>query len=71
MLDTRTQREMEALLDPAKRVLMRTGILETGQKFVFRCPMCGRIEENDQRMSPVCTGPKWTDDHPLEPMVLV
>ena len=53
------------------RALIETGLFETGAKFVFRCPLCGRVERNDQRLEPVCTGPAWTDEHPLEPMILV
>ena len=51
--------------------LIETGLFETGARFVFRCPLCGRLERNDQRLEPVCTGPKWTDDHPPEPMILL
>jgi hypothetical protein len=39
--------------------------------FTYRCEICGRVERLDQEMSPACTGPSWTEDHPLEPMVLV
>lgn len=39
--------------------------------FAFRCEMCGRVERNDQEMTPACTGPSWTDDHPLEPMTAI
>lgn len=53
------------------RALIETGLFETGAKFVFRCPLCGRQESNDQRMEPMCTGPDWTDDHPPEIMILV
>lgn len=51
--------------------LVEIGLFNTGALFVFRCPMCGNEEVNDQRMEPACTGPSWTDDHPLEPMILV
>jgi hypothetical protein len=37
--------------------------------FTFRCELCGRVERSDQEMPPACTGPSWTDDHPLEPMI--
>jgi len=37
--------------------------------FTFRCEMCGRVERSDMEMPPACTGPDWTDVHPLEPMV--
>lgn len=53
------------------QALIETGLFETGSGFVFRCPLCGRQERNDQRMEPMCTGPSWTDDHPPEVMVLV
>jgi hypothetical protein len=36
--------------------------------FGFRCPICGTKRYNDQEMEMVCTGPSWTDDHPMEPM---
>lgn len=39
--------------------------------FIYRCPLCGKTERSDSEMSPACTGPSWTDDHPLEPMVFV
>lgn len=53
------------------KALVETGLLETGAKFIFRCPLCGRQESNDQRLEPVCTGPGWRDEHPMEPMQLV
>ena len=53
------------------KALIETGLFETGAKFVFRCPLCGRQETNDQRLEPVCTGPDWRDTHPMEPMILV
>lgn len=56
--------------DQAK-ALIETGLFETGAKFIFRCPLCGRQESNDQRLEPMCTGPSWTDEHPPEPMILV
>lgn len=31
--------------------------------FRFRCPMCGKVEELQTEMEPMCTGPLWTDDH--------
>lgn len=37
--------------------------------FHFRCPICGREEHSDMEMPPACTGPRWVDEHPLEPMV--
>jgi hypothetical protein len=55
----------------AGQALVETGLLETGARFVFRCPLCGRQERNDQRLEPMCTGPSWTDDHPPEPMIRV
>ena len=66
-------REAQALRehDPLERTLMETGLFETGHGFRFRCPICGKAEVADQRMPPACTGPSWTDDHPLEPMELV
>lgn len=54
--------------DPAVKVLADIGLFETGKKFRFRCAICGNVVVNDQRMSPACTGPSWTNDHPLEPM---
>lgn len=60
-----------ALLTPELRPLVDTGIFETGQRFTFRCPVCGNTVTNDQRMEPACTGPSWTDDHPMEVMVLL
>jgi len=57
--------------DDSAKALIETGLFETGSGFVYRCPLCGRQERNDQRMEPVCTGPSWRDDHPMEIMVLV
>lgn len=57
--------------DEEAQALIETGLFETGSGFVFRCPLCGRQERNDQRMEPMCTGPSWTDDHPPEVMQLV
>jgi hypothetical protein len=53
------------------RALIETGLFETGSPFVFRCPICGRQERNDQRLEPLCTGPTWLNEHVPEPMVLV
>lgn len=39
--------------------------------FTFRCEMCGSVVRSDNEMPPACTGPAWTDVHPLEPMELV
>ncbi len=57
--------------EPQAKALIETGLFETGSRFVFRCPLCGRQERNDQRMEPMCTGPSWVDDHPPEIMILV
>lgn len=65
----RERRAYEA--DEGARALIETGLFETGSGFVFRCPLCGRQERNDQRLEPMCTGPSWTDDHPPEIMQLV
>jgi hypothetical protein len=50
------------------RAEARIGLTETGNRYRFRCPLCGNVIVNDQEMPPCCTGPSWTDDHPLEPM---
>lgn len=65
------ERRAYASEDEKPKALIETGLFETGAAFVFRCPMCGRQERNDQRMEPMCTGPSWTDDHPPEIMQLV
>lgn len=65
----RERRAYEAS-DEAKAAI-EVGIFETGSGFIFRCPLCGRQEQNDQRMEPMCTGPSWTDDHPPEIMIRV
>lgn len=57
--------------DEEAKALIETGLFETGTAFVYRCPLCGRQERNDQRLEPVCTGPTWRDDHPMEAMILV
>jgi len=53
------------------RVLVETGLFETGTGFLFVCPVCGRQMRNDQRMEPMCTGPGSTDDHAPEVMIEV
>lgn len=57
-------------VDEADQSLIEIGLFETGEKFKFRCPICGKVEINDQRMEPVCSGPGWTDSHPHEVMRL-
>lgn len=57
--------------DEEGRVLVETGLFETGVGFLFRCPICLNEYRNDQRMEPLCTGPSWTNDHPPEIMVEV
>jgi hypothetical protein len=57
--------------DEVGRVLVETGLFETGTGFTFVCAVCGRQERNDQRMEPMCTGPSWTDDHAPEIMIQV
>jgi hypothetical protein len=54
--------------DEEGRVLVETGLFETGTGFLFRCPICGNEARNDQRLEPMCTGPSWTNDHPPEIM---
>jgi len=63
--------ERQAYRDEVGRVLIETGLFETGTGFTFFCPICGRQERNDQRMEPMCTGPSWTDDHAPEIMLPV
>lgn len=37
----------------------------------YRCPMCGNRERSDVAgLEPCCTGPGYTDEHPMVPMVL-
>ncbi len=36
--------------------------------FGFECPFCGAKRTNDQEAELMCTGPSWTDDHPMELM---
>lgn len=38
--------------------------------FRYRCPECGHEVDNDQEMSPACTGPSWLDEHLIRPMQL-
>jgi hypothetical protein len=57
--------------DEEGRVLVETGLLETGTGFTFVCPLCGRKERNDQRLEPACTGPSWRDEHAMEIMIEV
>jgi hypothetical protein len=63
-------------LDPEEKQATESNVIVGLQPykkavFTFVCPMCGKVVRNDQEMPPACTGPSWTDDHPLEPMVLV
>jgi hypothetical protein len=63
-------------LEPLEKRFLRSEVI-TGLAnykktvFTYFCPLCGRIERSDQEMSPACTGPNWTDDHNLEPMILM
>jgi hypothetical protein len=50
------------------KAMIETGLFETGASFVFRCPLCGRQERNDQRLEPMCSGPTWRNEHPPEIM---
>ena len=55
---------------PVSRAEIEVGLFETGHKFQFRCPLCDKIETNDQRMEIMCTGPHPSlDEHPPELMV--
>jgi hypothetical protein len=54
--------------DEEAKALIETGLFETGSAFVYRCPLCGRQERNDQRMEPMCDGPSWLSEHPPEIM---
>lgn len=56
--------------DPLPREV-RVGIAEMPKGIRFRCPLCSRIEVNNQDMEPMCTGPSWTDDHVPEVMIRV
>lgn len=69
--DLRSQERKAYRTDEEGRVLVEMGLFETGGAFRFVCPICGRVEHNDQRMEPLCTGPSWTDDHAPEVMVQV
>lgn len=62
-------------LEPLEKRFLRseviTGLAHYKKKiFTYFCPLCGRIERLDQEMEPACTGPGWTDEHALEPMIL-
>ena len=39
--------------------------------YVFECPVCKNRASNDSDMETLCTGPNWTDDHPLAIMKLI
>lgn len=64
--------DLSLIEDPEERFTaashLRAGVYETGRKFRFRCGVCGNVATNDQMMEPACTGPSWTDDHPMEVM---
>lgn len=56
--------------DKALEALVHIGVAEHRQVvFTFQCPLCSRIERNNQDMEPMCTGPAWTNDH--EPTIMV
>jgi hypothetical protein len=44
---------------------IKDGVLE------YECPMCGNRARSDLAgLEPCCTGPSWTNDHPMEIMLL-
>jgi hypothetical protein len=48
---------------------VRTGLFELRRAiFTYKCPMCANVLRSPQEMEPLCSGPSWTDDHPLEIM---
>lgn len=50
----------------------RPGLIVTKtEPYVFICGICGRRERADDAYAPACTGPGWTDEHPMEPMRLI
>ena len=62
-----------ARLDPEERdpllTLVHVGMAHLKKAtFSFRCEMCGSVVTTDNELSPACTGPSWTNEHPLEPM---
>ena len=57
--------------DEQPKALIETGLFETGSMFVFRCPLCGRQEQNDQRLEPMCTGPVLDGRPHARVMILV
>jgi len=63
--------EKAAAADPRDKVLIETGLFPTGKTFIFRCPVCGKVEGNDQRLELACSGPSWRNDHELTPMIFV
>ncbi len=57
-LDAMASRFDHLVLRPVKR-----GVIE------YVCPVCNhRMRADGDGMEPACTGPSWTDDHPLTPM---
>lgn len=66
------EREIKGVQETEEgKSLVEVGLFNTGQLFMFQCPICMKIETNDQRMELACTGPGSTDDHPLEPMMFI
>jgi hypothetical protein len=44
---------------------IKDGVLE------YECPACGNRARSDLAgLEPCCTGPSWTNDHPMEIMLL-
>jgi hypothetical protein len=63
--------EKKALKEEDQRSLVEIGLFNTGKRFAFQCPVCNKIEVNEQRMEIVCTGPHWYDEHPHELMIFI
>jgi hypothetical protein len=67
-----SRRELRAVREEELRPLVEIGLFHTGTKFRYRCPVCRKIEANDQRLELVCTGPHPSlHEHPPEPMVSI
>lgn len=52
-------------------ILIRPGEhLRLVKVYVYRCPLCGNEFRYDDPYEPLCSGPRWTDDHAPEVMRL-
>ncbi len=58
--------------NPALRKYIAGAVLLQRGAYSFRCPVCGKIERNDDQYPPCCTGPHPSlHEHEMTPMARV